>query len=103
MMHPQAASPSMLKNIGSNWALNVVQILVFMVLSPFVVRTLGQDVNGVWQSIVALAGPLQLLILGVPMASVRFITEHVSKGDRDGANAAVSTCLAGTGEVTPDE
>ncbi|MFT5050830.1 MAG: O-antigen/teichoic acid export membrane protein [Chlamydiales bacterium] len=84
----------MLKNIGSNWALNVLQILVFMVLSPFVVRTLGQDVNGVWQSIVALAGPLQLLILGVPMASVRFITENLSKGDREGTNAAVSTCLA---------
>lgn len=83
----------MLKNIGSNWALNVVQILVFMVLSPFVVRTLGKDVNGVWQSVVALAGPLQLLILGIPMASVRFIAEHVSKGDEEKANAAVSTCL----------
>ena len=84
----------MLKNIGSNWALNVVQILVFMVLSPFVVRILGKDVNGVWQSIVALAGPLQLLILGIPMASVRFIAEHVAKEDNEGANAAVSTCLA---------
>ena len=84
----------MLKNIGSNWALNVLQILVFMVLSPFVVRTLGRDVNGVWQSIVALAGPLQLLILGVPMASVRYIAEHVSKGDDERANAAISTCLA---------
>ena len=84
----------MLKNIGSNWALNVLQTLVFMVLSPFVVRTLGQDVNGVWQSIVALAGPLQLLILGVPMASVRYITEHVSRGDHKRANAAISTCLA---------
>jgi len=84
----------MLKNIGSNWALNALQILVFMVLSPFVVRALGQDVNGVWQSIVALAGPLQLLILGVPMASVRFITENLAKEDREGTNAAVSTCLA---------
>ena len=29
-------SPRVLKNIGSNWALNVVQILVFMVLTTYV-------------------------------------------------------------------
>jgi len=84
----------LLKNIGSNWALSAVQILVFMVLSPFVVDTLGEQVNGVWVSIVALTGFLQLLILGVPMASVRYIAEHVAKGDTKRANEAVSTCLA---------
>jgi len=64
---------SVLKNIGSNWALNVVQILVFMVLTTFVVNTI-EDAFGVWEAIVAAAGPLQLLILGVPMATVRGIS-----------------------------
>ena len=47
----------MLKNIGSNWALNVVQILVFMVLTTFVVNTIEESF-GVWEAIVAAAGPL---------------------------------------------
>lgn len=84
----------MLKNIGSNWTLNLVQILVFMVLSPFVVNALGTDVNGVWVSIVSLTGFLQLLILGVPMASVRYIAEHVARKDTARTNEAISTCLA---------
>lgn len=84
----------MLKNVGSNWALNIVQILVFMVLTRFVVNILGKGTYGVWETVVALAGPLQLLILGVPMASVRYISEFVARGDVQGANRAVSTCLA---------
>ncbi|MCP3919961.1 MAG: oligosaccharide flippase family protein [bacterium] len=84
----------MLKNVGSNWTLNFVQILVFMVLTRFVVDTLGKPVFGVWETIVSFIGPLQLLILGVPMASVRYVAEHVSAGDTEKANKALSTCLA---------
>ena len=76
----------MLKNIGSNWALNVVQILVFMVLTPFVVSTLGSDLYGGWVTLISLTGILQLLILGIPMASVRYVAEHVAKDDTDAAN-----------------
>jgi O-antigen/teichoic acid export membrane protein len=83
-----------LKNIGSNWALNAVQILVFMVLTPFVVSTLGTDLYGGWVTLVSLTGVLQLLILGIPMASVRYIAEHVAKKDTEGANRALSTCMA---------
>ena len=82
----------MLKNVGSNWALSALQILVFLVLTPFVLSSLGTGRFGIWETVVSLAGPLQLLILGVPMASVRYISEHVAKGDLPAANRAVSTC-----------
>ncbi|MEE8468164.1 MAG: polysaccharide biosynthesis C-terminal domain-containing protein [Planctomycetota bacterium] len=82
----------MLKNVGSNWALSALQILVFLVLTPFVLSSLGTGPFGIWETIVSLAGPLQLLILGVPMASVRYISEHLAKGDLPAANRAVSTC-----------
>ncbi len=84
----------MLKNIGSNWALNAIQILVFMVLTPFVVDTLGEDLYGGWVTLVSTTGVLQLLILGIPMASVRYVAEHVAKGDSESANRALSTCMA---------
>jgi O-antigen/teichoic acid export membrane protein len=81
------------KNIGSNWILNGLQILVLMYLTPYVVGTLGRDVNGVWVLIVSLTGFLSLLILGVPMASVRYVAEQVAREDEAGVNRALSTCL----------
>ncbi len=84
----------MLKNIGSNWALNIIQILVFLVLTPFVVGTLGSDLYGGWVTLISLTGVLQLLILGIPMASVRYVAEHVATGDKPAANRALSTCMA---------
>jgi len=81
------------KNVGANWALNALQILVLLKLAPFVVETLGRDQNGVWVTIVSMTGVLGLLILGVPLASVRFVAEHVARKDLPRANAAISTCL----------
>ncbi len=83
----------MLRNIGSNWILNILRIAVLMHLTPYVIGALGPDGNGVWVSIVSLTGFLKLLILGVPMASVRFLAEHLAKDDTKKANEAVSTCL----------
>lgn len=84
----------MWKNIGSNWTLNVVQILVFMVLTPFTVNTLGKGPFGVWEAIQAAGGPLQLLILGVPMATVRAISAHLAKDDPESASRAIGTSLS---------
>ena len=39
----------MLRSISSNWALNAIQILVFMVLTPFAANALGRDLYGVWE------------------------------------------------------
>jgi O-antigen/teichoic acid export membrane protein len=82
------------KNVGANWALNALQILVLLKLAPFVVESLGREPNGLWVTIVSLTGILSLLVLGVPMATVRYVAEHVATKDFARANAAVSTCLA---------
>lgn len=73
--------------------LNLLQIAVLMHLTPFVLSTLGHDQNGVWIGIVSMTGILRLLVLGVPMASVKSIAESVGKHDLAGVNRAVSTCL----------
>jgi O-antigen/teichoic acid export membrane protein len=73
--------------------LNLLQIAVLFVLSPFVLHRIGTDANGIWLTVVAFTGILSLLILGVPMASVRFIGERVAKKDPAGVNTAISTCL----------
>ena len=83
----------MFKNVGANWALNGLQILVLLKLAPFVVEALGRAQNGLWVTIVSMTGILSLLVLGVPLASVRYVAEHVARKDVERANAAVSTCL----------
>ena len=83
----------MFKSVGSNWTVNILRIAVLMHLTPFVLDELGRDVNGVWVAIVSLTGLLKLLILGVPMATVRYLTAAITKQDYAEANRAVSTCL----------
>jgi len=82
------------KSVGSTWILNVLQIVSVLVLSPYVITKLGDGPNGLWVTIVSFTGLLGLLILGVPMASVRFVAEAVAKEDRERLDKAVSTCLA---------
>ncbi|MEZ6014619.1 MAG: polysaccharide biosynthesis C-terminal domain-containing protein [Planctomycetota bacterium] len=84
----------MLKNVGSNWTLNGLQILIFLVLGRFIIDRFGLDQTGVWGAIVAVLGPLQLLVLGVPMAAVRFVSGHIAKEEYEDANRVLATCLA---------
>ena len=53
---------------------------------------LGTELYGVWQSLIALTGIIQLLALGVPMATVRFISKYVATKDDDQLQKIVSTC-----------
>jgi O-antigen/teichoic acid export membrane protein len=81
------------KNIGTTWILNFLQIVVLMVVAPFVIHRLGEVQNGVWVVIVGFTDYLRLLILGIPMASVRYTAEHIAKKDSDSANRAIATCM----------
>ncbi len=83
----------MLKNVGSNWALALIQIAVMIQLTPVQITALGPDANGAWLTVASLTGVLGLLILGVPMASVRFIARSAASKDLDKVNEAVASCL----------
>jgi O-antigen/teichoic acid export membrane protein len=82
------------KNVGSTWILNFLQIVALMVLAPYVIHRLGDDQNGMWVVIVGFTDYLRLLILGIPMASVRYTAEHLAKKDMKSANRAIATCMA---------
>ena len=84
----------MLKNIGTNWVVTIVTIALTYVLMPFTLRTLGQEGYGTWNLINALVGYLGLLVLGVPMASVRYFAEHVAQRDGRKLNEAIGSCTA---------
>ena len=83
-----------LKNIGSNWLVTLATIAVMYVLTPFVIHTLGIEAYGTWTLIVSLTGYLGLLILGVPMASVRYLAQHVAGRDQRALNVTIGSCAA---------
>lgn len=82
----------MLRNIGSNWILILATTVVMYVLTPFVIRTLGQESFGAWTLITAMTGYMSLLALGVPMASVRYLAQYVAERDGRKVNEAIGSC-----------
>jgi O-antigen/teichoic acid export membrane protein len=83
-----------LRNVGSNWIVTVVTVVAVYFLTPFTIHKLGDDGYGTWNLITALTGYLGLLVLGVPMASVRYFAQHVAKGDTRKLNEAIGSCTA---------
>lgn len=82
----------MLKNIGSNWIVTLVTVVALYLLTPFTLRTLGVASYGTWVLMTSITGYLGLLVLGVPMASVRYFAEHVASGDVRKLNQAIGSC-----------
>src|SRR2546422_777932 len=84
----------MLKNVGSNWIVTVVTVLAVYLLTPYTIHKLGDDGYGTWNLINSITGYLGLLVLGVPMASVRYFAQHVARGDTTNLNQAIGSCTA---------
>ena len=83
----------MLRNIGSNWVVTLATIAATYVLTPFVIQRLGQDGYGTWTLITAMTGYMSLLVLGVPMASVRYLAQDVAEHDVEKMNRTIGTCI----------
>ena len=83
----------MFRNIGSNWVLIALTIAATYFITPFIIRTLGHDGYGTWTLITAMTGYMNLLALGVPMASVRYLAQDVAKRDVEQMNRTIGTCV----------
>ncbi len=84
----------MLKSVGSNWLITLVTVAAAYLLTPFTLHKLGDAGYGTWNLINSITGYLALLVLGVPMASVRYFAEHVATGDVRKLNQAIGSCTA---------
>jgi O-antigen/teichoic acid export membrane protein len=82
----------MLKNIGSNWFLMAVTGVATFFLMPFNLMAIGNAQYGIWLVISALTAYLFLLHLGVPMASVRNMTQAIATHDTLLLNRVVASC-----------
>jgi len=81
-----------LRNVGSTWVVTLITIGATYVLTPFVIHRLGQEGYGFWTLITSLTGYISLLALGVPMACVRYLAQHVAERDTKKVNEAIGSC-----------
>ena len=82
----------MFRNVGSTWVLTLLTIVVTYALTPFVIHTLGAEGYGTWTLITSMTGYMGLLSLGIPMASVRYLAQHVAEGDGPKTNQTIASC-----------
>ena len=82
-----------LKSVGSNWVVTLAAVAVNYVLTPFFINVFGRDGYGIYMLIMSITGYLSLLILGVPMASVRYFAESIAEGDQQKMNETIGSCV----------
>ncbi|HEY6329215.1 MAG TPA: oligosaccharide flippase family protein [Blastocatellia bacterium] len=81
-------------NVLMNWLAFAVTLLSGFVMSPFLIRHLGDSVYGVWVLIGSLSGYLGLLDFGVTTSIVKYTAEHRARQDWDAMNRVMSGGLA---------
>ena len=77
-----------------DWVAMGTTIVAGFLMSPFLVRNLGDSAYGVWILIGSLVGYLGLLDLGVTQSIVKYIAEHRARGDQEAINRVITGGVA---------
>src|SRR6478609_3274113 len=82
---------TILRNIVSSWAGYAVHVIVAFLLTPFVLRSLGEARYGVWALAVGLTGYYGLLDLGISGGIGQYLTRYLAEKDFERLNRTAST------------
>lgn len=80
-------------NSLSGTALYVVNIAAAFILSPILLRALGNSAYGLWELIMSVVGYMGLLDLGIGSAMVRYVAVADGSGDREDMAKIMATSL----------
>lgn len=91
---------SILRNVFSNSAGYVINVVVAILLKPLVLEELGSEINGAWQLVVALTGHYGLLDLGIRSAVGYYVAVHAARRDTAGVQRVLGTAMVLMGIAT---
>jgi O-antigen/teichoic acid export membrane protein len=80
-----------IRNISSQWIALGAQLLISVLMTPFMVQRLGKAGYGIVALISGLVGYSGILYFGLGAAVVKFVAEHHAREDYDELNATCST------------
>jgi O-antigen/teichoic acid export membrane protein len=81
-------------NSVSGTVLYAVNVVVAFVISPVLIRSLGNRDYGLWELVMGVIGYMGLLDLGIGQALVQFVSLADGKKDRDNLQQTISTAFA---------
>lgn len=81
----------LIRNISSQWIALGAQLLISVLMTPFMVMRLGDAGYGIIALISSLVGYSGILYFGLGAAVVKFVAEHHAREDFDELNATCST------------
>lgn len=82
-----------IRNVFSNWTGYAVNVIIALLLSPFILHNLGDIYYGIWTIIVTLTGYYGLLDLGIRGGVSQYITRYYAKNELNRVNHTINTAL----------
>lgn len=79
----QNLSQKILKNVAWNFAGNGVVLIITILATPYIVRSLAVDLYGVYALIGVVIGYFSFLQFGLGVASVKYISQHYGEHDEE--------------------
>src|ERR1700674_2587851 len=84
-----------LKNVGSSWFALGINVVVGILLSPFILHRLGDAAFGIWVLIFSLTGYYGLFDLGIRSSIVRYVSKFSATNDKEHLARLINTSLFG--------
>lgn len=92
-MTSPAGSRRLLFSAAAKWGSFAVQMAVAFVMSPLLIRALGDQRYGVWTLIDSVLAYLMLFDLGLAASLVRYVARFEADSDQERINRVFSTCM----------
>ena len=84
---------SITRNVLSNWLSLGTSIVATLILTPVIVRALGEERYGVWSFLNGLVAYSDLLYLGLGASLVRYVAQATAESDLERVNRLASAVL----------
>ncbi|MGO8985016.1 MAG: flippase [Terriglobales bacterium] len=81
------------KNVSSNWFALGINVVVGLLLSPFILHRLGDTAFGLWVLIFSITGYYGMFDLGIRSSVVRYVSKFTATGDREELAKLINTSL----------
>src|SRR6266496_2306737 len=81
------------KNVSSSWFALGIDVIVGILLSPFILHRLGDAAFGIWVLIFSITGYYGLFDLGIRSSLVRYISKAHANNDIEYASRIINTTL----------
>jgi O-antigen/teichoic acid export membrane protein len=84
-------SRDILANVLTSYVREVVEILSFLVLIPFLIRTLGTETFGLWSLIWSFVSLFSLIDMGIGSSVVKYVADAKGRDDLERQQQVIST------------